>query len=153
VRAGLFGTKESFVPLAEARVSGDRISVQYDKAFVKDAPNIDEGGHLSEDQEQELYAYYNCSNDDRDDTTAGSPDWVRRESGFSRADYRRCNDRVRGATQRRHRAARSRPGAAAEVRGHRERTGAARGGARRARADNRAGPARHRYRYRTASRR
>jgi hypothetical protein len=44
VRAGLFGTKESFVPLAEARVSGDRISVQYDKAFVKDAPNIDEGG-------------------------------------------------------------------------------------------------------------
>lgn len=55
VRTGLFGTKESFVPLADASVSGDRITVQYDKAFVKDAPSIDEEGHLSEDQEQELY--------------------------------------------------------------------------------------------------
>jgi uncharacterized protein (TIGR02271 family) len=72
VRTGLFGTKESFVPLAEASVSGDRITVQYDKAFVKDAPSIDEEGHLSEDQEQELYAYYNRSNDDRDDTTTRS---------------------------------------------------------------------------------
>jgi hypothetical protein len=42
VRMDLFGTKESFVPLADASGSGDRISVQYDKAFVKDAPNIDE---------------------------------------------------------------------------------------------------------------
>ena len=40
-------------------MSGDRITVQYDKAFVKDAPNIDEEGHLSQDQEQELYSYYN----------------------------------------------------------------------------------------------
>lgn len=72
VRTGLFGTKESFVPLADASVSGDRITVQYDKAFVKDAPSIDEEGHLSEDQEQELYAYYNRSSDDRDDTTARS---------------------------------------------------------------------------------
>lgn len=72
VRTGLFGTKESFVPLADASVSGDRITVQYDKAFVKDAPSVDEEGHLSEDQEQELYAYYNRSNDDRDDTTARS---------------------------------------------------------------------------------
>jgi uncharacterized protein (TIGR02271 family) len=59
VRTGLFGTKESFVPLADASASGDRITVPYEKAFVKDAPNIDEEGHLSQDQEQELYAYYN----------------------------------------------------------------------------------------------
>jgi sporulation protein YlmC with PRC-barrel domain len=59
VRTGLFGTKQSFVPLADASVSGDQITVPYDKAFVKDAPNIDEEGHLSRDQERELYAYYN----------------------------------------------------------------------------------------------
>jgi uncharacterized protein (TIGR02271 family) len=69
VRTGLFGTKESFVPLSDARVSGDRVTVSYDKAFVKDAPNIDADGHLSQDEERELYAYYNRSDYD---TTAGT---------------------------------------------------------------------------------
>jgi uncharacterized protein (TIGR02271 family) len=61
VRTGLFGTKESFVPLKDASVSSDTITVPYDKAFVKDAPSIDEDTHLSEDQERELYAYYGRS--------------------------------------------------------------------------------------------
>jgi uncharacterized protein (TIGR02271 family) len=69
VRTGLFGTKESFVPLADASVSGDRITVPYDKAFVKDAPNIDTDGHLSRDEERELYAFYNRKDYD---TTAQS---------------------------------------------------------------------------------
>lgn len=64
VRTGLFGTKVSFVPLADASVSGDQITVPYDKAFVKGAPNLDEDGHLSQDQERELYAYYNRSDYD-----------------------------------------------------------------------------------------
>jgi uncharacterized protein (TIGR02271 family) len=72
VRTGLFGTKESFVPLADASLSGDSITVPYDKAFVKNAPSIDEHGQLSEDQERELYAYYNRSDDGRDDTTVRS---------------------------------------------------------------------------------
>jgi uncharacterized protein (TIGR02271 family) len=71
VRTGLFGTKQSFVPLADASLSGDSITVPYDKAFVKDAPNIDEEGHLSQDQERELYAYYNRSDYDTT-TTAGT---------------------------------------------------------------------------------
>jgi uncharacterized protein (TIGR02271 family) len=71
VRTGLFGTKESFVPLADASLSGDSITVPYDKAFVKDAPNIDEDGNLSQDQERELYAYYNRSDYDAS-TTAGT---------------------------------------------------------------------------------
>jgi uncharacterized protein (TIGR02271 family) len=71
VRTGLFGTKESFVPLADANMSGDQITVPYDKAFVKDAPSIDEDGQLSEDQEQELYGYYNRS-DGQDETTVRS---------------------------------------------------------------------------------
>jgi uncharacterized protein (TIGR02271 family) len=58
VRTGLFGTNESFVPLSDASLTSDGISVPYTKSFVKDAPNMSEDGHLSPDQERELYAYY-----------------------------------------------------------------------------------------------
>jgi uncharacterized protein (TIGR02271 family) len=71
VRTGLFGTKESFVPLADASLSGDQITVPYDKAFVKGAPNMDEDGDLSEDEERELYAYYNRTDYDTT-STAGT---------------------------------------------------------------------------------
>ena len=58
VRTGLFGTRESFVPLAAARVEGDELVVDVPKDRVGEAPQIDEDGHLSEEQEAELYRYY-----------------------------------------------------------------------------------------------
>ncbi|MBM7804589.1 uncharacterized protein (TIGR02271 family) [Geodermatophilus bullaregiensis] len=59
VRTGLFGTKEAFVPLAEATVEGDELRLPYDKAKVKGAPHVDvSAGHLSPEEESELYAYY-----------------------------------------------------------------------------------------------
>src|SRR3954453_12279436 len=58
VHTGLFGTKETFVPLAQAEISGDQLPFPYDKAKVKDAPKIDTDGHLSPQEEQELYRYY-----------------------------------------------------------------------------------------------
>ena len=58
VHTGLFGTKETFVPLAQADLSGDTLRFPYDKAKVKDAPKIDTDGHLSPQEEQELYSYY-----------------------------------------------------------------------------------------------
>ena len=58
VNTGLFGTKETFVPLAQADLSGDTLRFPYDKAKVKDAPKIDTDGHLSPQEEQELYRYY-----------------------------------------------------------------------------------------------
>jgi sporulation protein YlmC with PRC-barrel domain len=61
VRTGLFGTHESFVPLAAARVEGDELVVDVPKEKVTDAPRIDEDGHLSEEQETELYSYYGVS--------------------------------------------------------------------------------------------
>jgi uncharacterized protein (TIGR02271 family) len=61
VKTGLFGTKENFVPLAAARVEGDELVVDVPKAKVTDAPKLDEDGHLSEEQETELYAYYGVS--------------------------------------------------------------------------------------------
>ena len=76
VKTGLFGTKESFVPLREASLSNDRIEVQYSKAQVKDAPRIDVDGDLSPAQEEELYDYYGLGSNgggrvhtDRDDVS------------------------------------------------------------------------------------
>src|SRR4051794_25863892 len=59
VNTGLFGTSESFVPVADARVEGDSVTVPFSKDKVKDAPNVDvDAGHLDESEEQRLYAYY-----------------------------------------------------------------------------------------------
>ncbi|MDF9810837.1 PRC and DUF2382 domain-containing protein [Streptomyces sp. SPB162] len=61
VKTGMFGTKESFVPLAGARSDGDALHVAHDKATVKDAPRLDAGQHLDVTQEQELFAHYGLS--------------------------------------------------------------------------------------------
>jgi uncharacterized protein (TIGR02271 family) len=58
VRTGMFGTKESFVPLAEADLSGSDLRLPYDKDKVKHAPHVDTDGHLSPAEEAELYRYY-----------------------------------------------------------------------------------------------
>jgi uncharacterized protein (TIGR02271 family) len=58
VRTGFFGMSESFVPLEEADHVDGRIRVPYDKAMVKDAPNIDPDRELSETEEDRLYDYY-----------------------------------------------------------------------------------------------
>jgi uncharacterized protein (TIGR02271 family) len=59
VRTGLFGTKESFVPVAQAELTDNGLRVPYDKDAVKDAPRVDaEQGHLSQEEEAELYRHY-----------------------------------------------------------------------------------------------
>lgn len=58
VKTGLFGTSESFVPLANASVRGDDVVVDYDKDVIKDAPRIDPDGSLSPQEEDRLYEYY-----------------------------------------------------------------------------------------------
>src|SRR3954464_7443263 len=47
ITTGLFGSKQSFVPLCDASQSDAGISVPFDKATVKDAPQIDPDGELS----------------------------------------------------------------------------------------------------------
>jgi uncharacterized protein (TIGR02271 family) len=58
INTGLFGTKSTFVPLAQASPSGDNVQVPYEKQLIKDAPRIDPDGHLSEAEEQELWRHY-----------------------------------------------------------------------------------------------
>jgi uncharacterized protein (TIGR02271 family) len=80
VKTGLFGTKETFVPIRDADLTSDGVRVPVSKAAVKDAPKIDSEGHLSPQEEQELYRHYGLgmgtSTTDtmttgRTDTTAG----------------------------------------------------------------------------------
>jgi uncharacterized protein (TIGR02271 family) len=59
VKTGLFGSKESFVPLAGARAEADGLHVGAPKDLIKDAPRIDDQGHLSEAEAAELYRHYN----------------------------------------------------------------------------------------------
>ena len=58
VNTGLFGTNETFIPVADAELSGDRLTVPFDKSKVKDAPKVDAGGQLTQREEAELYDYY-----------------------------------------------------------------------------------------------
>ncbi|MGX5359990.1 PRC and DUF2382 domain-containing protein [Kocuria sp. KH4] len=58
VNTGLFGTKESFVPVEGAQQDGDRLVLPYAKEVVKDAPNVDADQHLSPAEEEEIYRYY-----------------------------------------------------------------------------------------------
>jgi PRC-barrel domain len=59
VKTGLFGTSESFVPLAHSEVRGEELWVAYDKDLVKEAWHGGAtDGHLTEDQVAELYRYY-----------------------------------------------------------------------------------------------
>lgn len=60
VKTGLFGSRSTFVPLAGATTSesGDDLVLPYDKGQVKDAPNIDADGTLTEEEERELYRHY-----------------------------------------------------------------------------------------------
>jgi stress response protein YsnF len=58
VKTGLFGSKISFVPIAEATDAGGDVRVPYSKAQVKDAPHADPDGQLSEHEEADLYRHY-----------------------------------------------------------------------------------------------
>jgi uncharacterized protein (TIGR02271 family) len=58
VNTGLFGTKSTFVPLQEASEDDGTLRVPYEKAQVKDAPQMDADGELSQEDESALYSHY-----------------------------------------------------------------------------------------------
>ena len=58
VTTGLFGTRTTFVPLAQARAMGDSVQVPYQKDQVKDAPSVEAEAQLSQDEEAKLYRHY-----------------------------------------------------------------------------------------------
>jgi uncharacterized protein (TIGR02271 family) len=66
VKTGLFGLKESLIPLQNSDVQGDRVVIPFEKSQVKDAPNIDASADepLTQDEVDRLYSYYGMSWDE-----------------------------------------------------------------------------------------
>jgi uncharacterized protein (TIGR02271 family) len=98
VRTGLFGTKESFVPLAAARLERGELVVDATKERVNGAPRIDEDGYLGEQQEAEIYRYYGISHGTGRDRT-GTRD---RDTSGRTTDtaMTRSEERLRAGTER-----------------------------------------------------
>lgn len=61
VKTGMFGNKVSFVPLAKAAQVDDGLQIAFTKEQVSEAPRIDSGGQINEDDEAELYSYYSSA--------------------------------------------------------------------------------------------
>ena len=59
VSTGLFGSNESFAPVAGVEPgAGEEVRLSVSKAQVKDAPNIADDGHIGDAEQEELYRYY-----------------------------------------------------------------------------------------------
>ncbi|HEX2103000.1 MAG TPA: DUF2382 domain-containing protein [Solirubrobacteraceae bacterium] len=63
VTTGLFGRRQSFVPLADLRPAGDDLQVPYEKDRVKDAPNVDPDEQLSGEEEARLHRHYGVADE------------------------------------------------------------------------------------------
>ena len=97
IKTGLFGGNDSLVPVEGASLNGDDVTLGYDKATVKDAPNVDADGELSEAEEAKLYEHYGIAGysqyDGPDHETFADRD---RDRGVDR-DVAVDRDRDRGA--------------------------------------------------------
>jgi hypothetical protein len=60
VNTGLFGRRASFVPIEGVRQEGDDLLIPWDRDQVKGAPQVDndDDGHLTPEEEVQLYRYY-----------------------------------------------------------------------------------------------
>jgi uncharacterized protein (TIGR02271 family) len=111
VNTGIFGTRSTFVPIAQASAHRDQVQVPYEKQLVKDAPNMDPDGHLSEQEEQELWRHYGLeygSGHEAAGTTsgyAGTDDTVGRDTSGPTTDQAmtRSEEELQVGTQTRER--------------------------------------------------
>ena len=58
VKEGLIGKHLTFVPLRGVTASPDHLQVSASKQEVKDAPNMDSEGELSQEEEAGLFSHY-----------------------------------------------------------------------------------------------
>ena len=61
VKTGLFGLKETFVPLKGAVRTPNEVQLPYTKEKVKDAPRVAPDSHLDAGEEAALFKYYELS--------------------------------------------------------------------------------------------
>jgi uncharacterized protein (TIGR02271 family) len=105
VNTGLFGTKSSFVPLAQATQADQDVRVPYDKQLVNDAPRVDPDGHLSEAEERQLWRHYGLDYDRTLRRRATGPDAGGRDTSGPMTDdaMTRSEEELRVGTAQRER--------------------------------------------------
>ncbi|KOS57422.1 PRC-barrel domain-containing protein [Rhodococcus rhodochrous] len=95
VVTGLFGTRRHFVPIDVAELDGKDVRLPFDKDTVTGAPNIDEDGRLTPEEETQLYRYYDRADTDID--TGRAPDSDRRPDTGHGTGRTPDTDRMPGA--------------------------------------------------------
>ena len=105
INTGLFGTKSSFVPLAQAFQSDNDVIVPYDKQLVRDAPRVDPDRHLSEGEERQLWRHYGLDYDRTTRRHATGRDATGRDTSGPRTDdaMTRSEEELRVGTAQRER--------------------------------------------------
>jgi sporulation protein YlmC with PRC-barrel domain len=58
VKTGLFGMRSTLVPIDGVVERDGALTVPFDKATVKDAPNVDADEELTGEEEERLYSHY-----------------------------------------------------------------------------------------------
>jgi len=66
VHTGLFGMRETLVPLGQAQLEQEVLRLPYDRDHVKDAPNMDPDVQLTEDEELALFRHYGLDSSSAD---------------------------------------------------------------------------------------
>src|SRR5581483_7397115 len=83
VNTGLFGTKQTFVPIRSASPSGEDLQVPVSKDLVKDAPRVEADQEMSEQEEATLFEHYGVPYTAEGSTTAqGAPGTAGNGGGY-----------------------------------------------------------------------
>lgn len=93
VVTGLFGGRQSFVPLAEATRSDGGLRVPYTKEEVREAPNAEPDQELSQEAEARLYSHYGLHSESA--SGSGGPTMIRSEERLNVRVQRRPSETVR----------------------------------------------------------
>ncbi len=84
VHTGLFGLKESFVPLQRAELANDQLRVPVDKEQVKESPRIEAtNDHMSDEEQTALYRHYGFGPQGGDPTAGQQRQQQQRRPGMS----------------------------------------------------------------------
>ena len=58
ITTGRHGTRQSFAPVHGSELEGDQVRLAVSKDLVKDAPSIDDDGHMEASEQDALYRHY-----------------------------------------------------------------------------------------------
>lgn len=98
VHTGLFGMKQSIVPLSGASLLENRtIQVPYDKEQIKEASSFDVDQEISTDEEQRIYDFYGLSWSNQQSQT-GLADSGQAEFGTPQSEFAPSTNPERDAT-------------------------------------------------------